>query len=429
MQFGLSIGTVDARAPAGSEGALLDADFANDRFSYAGNSLPGLAAFRTAIGGTHAPGGELLIGPHLAENATELIANGDFSEGVGDWQTNGGALAIVDGALQATGIGGNTTNTWLPIHTLIDAGRAYRLAAKVRRGTTNNVRLGFGAPVSTHNYSGSSNITATTMTPVEVFCGGLNPIAAVIAVRHIVNPSNGTYYVDDVSLKEVTPLAGFLPGQLCGRIEAVTPASGEIILFQADDNATYENAAVERNFIRLVWDADGHLRFIVSYGGTGSLVEQANLDLGEVAPETPFTVHFSAQANDFKAALEGRPVQSDTSGSFPGLAVLRLGKGRSNSEKLWGGSIDRLVLWPAAQSDNEFLAAAAGNGIAVWGDSLTVGTGASSTAASFPVVAQNLFSPPRAISRQAVGGQTSTQIAARMNALPVLVTLSRTMIS
>ena len=93
---------------------MLDADFANDRFSYAGNSLPGLAAFRTAIGGTNAPGGELLIGPHLAENATELIANGDFSEGVGDWQTNGGALAIVDGALQATGIGGKTSASAQP---------------------------------------------------------------------------------------------------------------------------------------------------------------------------------------------------------------------------------------------------------------------------------------------------------------------------
>src|SRR5690606_17072209 len=127
------------------------------------------------------------------------------------------------------------------------------------------------------------------------------------------------------SLKEVTPLPGFIAGQLCGRIEATTPeTSGEAVLFQADDNARYEDNPLERNFIRLVWDADDHLRFIVSFGGTGAAVEQVNLDLGEVPAATPFAVCFSAQANDFKAALEGQPIKADTSGSFPGLAMLRL---------------------------------------------------------------------------------------------------------
>lgn len=426
MQVG---GGIDLTRPirvAGDAGALLDADFERGRFSAAGKSFATESELRTAIGGTVASSGHLFIGPYAAPDATELVPGGDFSGGVGGWLTNGDPLAVVDGALQATGNGGNTTNAYLPIHTLVSPGRAYRLQGQVRRGTANSVHLGFGAPVSTHNYAGSNSITSTSMTGVQLYCGGLHPSSVVIALRHIVNPSSGTYYADDISLKEVTPLPGFVSGAFCGRIEATTPASGgtERIVLQADDNAIYENTAVERNFIRLVWDTNGHIRFIVSSGATGSQVEQANLDLGTVAPATRFTVVFSARLNDFKAALVGQPTRSDTSGSFPGLAVIRLGRGRSNTDRLWTGTIDRLQLWPRAMSDAQFLAAAGQDGIAVWGDSLTVGTGASDAAHSYPSVAETLFDPPRGISRQGSGGQTSTQIAARMNALPILVTVA-----
>ncbi|ODT78889.1 MAG: hypothetical protein ABS76_22360 [Pelagibacterium sp. SCN 64-44] len=425
MGIGLSgtIGAGDTDADA-----LLDADFGRRLFRLRGTSMADQAAFLAAVGGSLAPGGRVVVGPYLPPVGPELLANGDFAAGIGDWLTNGAPLSVVDGALQATGIGGNTTTAYLPINSIVAAsGRAYRLRGKVRRGSAGSVHLGIGAPLGTNGYAGTNSIISTVPTEVMLYCGGFHASNAAIAVRNNSNPSNGTFYADDLSLREVYPLAGFLAGQLCGSIEAVAPetAGAAHILFQADDNADYNNAPLERNYIRLVWDADGHLRFVASFGGTGAAVEQANLDLGPVAAGAPFAVAFSARANDFRAALLGQPVRSDLSGAFPGLAALRFGKGRSDVDKVWTGTIGRLRLYRRALSATEFLSLAAGNGIVAWGDSLTAGSGASDSATrSFPAMAQTLFDPPRAVVKQGVGGQTSTQIAARMNALPILVSVS-----
>jgi hypothetical protein len=225
------------------------------------------------------------------------------------------------------------------------------------------------------------------------------------------------------------PCAGYPVGVLCGLIEATTPASGGAggVVFQADDAADFNGNWFERNFIRLVWDATQHLRFVVSSGVTGAQVEQVNLDLGVVAAGTRFSVGFSAREGDYRAALVGQPVQQALSGTFPGLAALRVGRSRSSVSGLWTGSVERLRLFSTSMGEEQFAAFVAGTGIAAWGDSLTAGagaTGGSTGNATYPAVAQGLFSPRRAVVRQGVGGQTSTQIAARMNAVPILVTVS-----
>ncbi|MFD1912806.1 hypothetical protein [Halodurantibacterium flavum] len=61
--------------------------------------------------------------------------------------------------------------------------------------------------------------------------------------------------------------------------------------------------------------------------------------------------------------------------------------------------------------------------VVAWGDSLTAGAGATA-AASYPAVAQGLFAPRRTILNEGIGGQTSTQIAARQGAVPIPVTLA-----
>src|SRR5690606_21084066 len=163
-------------------------------------------------------------------------------------------------------------------------------------------------------------------------------------------------------------------------------------------------------FIRLIWDTSQHLRFIVSYGGSGSQVEQANLDLGAVAAGTAFEVGFSARDGLFIAALWGQGVQRATSGTFPGLAAVRLGRGRSTVSGLWTGSIQRLRLFSRAMGEEELVATMAENGAVAWGDSLAAGagaTGGSTGSHTYPAVAQGLFSPPRMVVRQGMGGQTS----------------------
>lgn len=61
--------------------------------------------------------------------------------------------------------------------------------------------------------------------------------------------------------------------------------------------------------------------------------------------------------------------------------------------------------------------------IAAWGDSLTLGFGAA-PGEDYPALAASLFSPTRIVENHGIGGQTSTQIAARLNALPVAATVS-----
>jgi hypothetical protein len=61
--------------------------------------------------------------------------------------------------------------------------------------------------------------------------------------------------------------------------------------------------------------------------------------------------------------------------------------------------------------------------IVAWGDSLTRSTGASSAAARYPAIAANLFDPQRVVLNRGIGGQTSTQIAARQGGIPIAVTV------
>lgn len=59
--------------------------------------------------------------------------------------------------------------------------------------------------------------------------------------------------------------------------------------------------------------------------------------------------------------------------------------------------------------------------VVAWGDSLTAGAGGEGE--DYPRQAARLFGCQRDISNQGIGGQTSTAIAARMNAVPTLLTL------
>ncbi|KRB61910.1 hypothetical protein ASE04_20600 [Rhizobium sp. Root708] len=61
--------------------------------------------------------------------------------------------------------------------------------------------------------------------------------------------------------------------------------------------------------------------------------------------------------------------------------------------------------------------------IAAFGDSLTEGAGASAPSHSFPALAANLFHPPRTLINRGIGGQTSTQIAARQGGRELLIAI------
>ncbi|MBX3537395.1 MAG: hypothetical protein KF735_07155 [Chelatococcus sp.] len=114
--------------------------------------------------------------------------------------------------------------------------------------------------------------------------------------------------------------------------------SGDQVLWQADDGS-------EANSHRLLRDAAGVLRYIVTTGGT----PQANLMLGSVADNALFKVAIRAAPNDFAGSLNGAAVVTDTSGIMPVVTTERWG----------GGSVTAAEWWGALASDIEFNASLA----------------------------------------------------------------------
>ncbi|KQN74981.1 hypothetical protein [Devosia sp. Leaf64] len=157
---GLGLALKTRSGARAASGPWLDADFVAGQYGFAGRSFSDPAQFRLAAGGTVAPTGHLFLGPYVALDAQELLADGSFAAGTStDWTGVGGSVAVTSGALRVTGAGGSGSGAYRTIAGLINSsGRAYRLPGSVWRGTASSVTLGFGA-------------------------GG-----ASIAVRHQVNP-------------------------------------------------------------------------------------------------------------------------------------------------------------------------------------------------------------------------------------------------
>lgn len=427
--LGLGISLVSSRPPSWSyPSAIVDADFAGGRFLFAGRNLADKPAFLAAISGIEA-GGAISIGPYIAPDATELLTNGDFSGGDTGWaatQTAGGPATGTVAAGEYTLTGNGADSPAMVQAITVATGHAYRGRGKIKRGASGAlspvVRFSSISNLGATNFSSGPNVGATSY--VEQVMQMTPPGSATtmyFGMRIIANPANGTGVADEFSVQECIPFAGFVPAAMSGVIEATTPSAvdGNQVLWQTDDNAINNGAAIERNYIRLVWDASSHLRLVGTCQATaGSTTEQFNLDLGVVAASTAFRVAFSCAPNSFIASLGGHPALSDTSGIFPGAAVMRLGRSQTGSNN-WNGTIERVTLFDAA-STTEQVENLAADGVsdivAAWGDSLTTSAGATGDSTRYPAVASALFTPHRAVANMGAGSETSTQIRTRFMA-------------
>lgn len=107
--------------------------------------------------------------------------------------------------------------------------------------------------------------------------------------------------------------------------------AGTHVLYQRDDGT-------EDNRVRMVRASDLHLHYIVTAGG----VEQANIDLGEIANDAFFTVAIRAAQDDFAVSLDAGEETTDTSGDLPaGLTIERIG--RDTTGNYWNSTIQREV--------------------------------------------------------------------------------------
>jgi len=421
--LGLGVGLSWPRLAAtwSRPGAILDADLAGGRFVFAGRNYPTRAAFLAAAGGAEAAGA-IAIGPFAIPGAAEKVVNGDFAGGTTGWSTqNGGSLAVAGGLGVLSGNGGNIPGFQQLL--ALEQGHAYQLRGKIQRivgqpvpAITVSANSGLGGVNAAHLTDGGTTLHELTST------FGAQLAAMYVGGRYVANPANGDGYFDDISVKEVLPFAGYVAGQAAGIVSGVTPsaASGSKVVLELSCGGTDAGTPHERNRVRLEWDAGKHLRLVITSGNA----EQANLDLGVVEVSTPFAVLFSARTNDFRAALRGGPLVLDSSGTFPGIAMLYL-KRQNATGSSFDGTLDRVTLFPAAWSEAEFYERLADtHSIAMWGDSLTAGANASNDIYRPPQAAALLYDPDRSIVNLGIGGQTSTQIAARMGAQPIAVTVS-----
>lgn len=399
MELGLSLDTADT---IGGD-ALIDLDFVHRRYGFAGRAYPSRAAFLAAAGGAMV-GSAMLLGPHV--EGAELMPGGSFSDGTIDgWASiavhaGNGNVSVVANQLVAA-INSSTGAYRAARSNTVTAGRAYRFATDiVAKGATPPLNsLSLSAALNSE-LGGSDNrpadLGAAIPQHIEVVVGAASTtlytgFACAVSVS---TPATVTF--DNFSLREVVPYPGHSPAGLAFRLAALTPATagGNKVALQWGTDG-------ERFRIRLVWDANRHLRLIV----TADNAEQANLDLGVVDVSTAFVVEASLAQNRIVARLDAGMSQLDSVAAMPGLG--RLWIGRSYTGEAWDGTLSQLSVWPSERLPSDMILAE--------GDSYVAGAGGVSLAGSLAATLSG-----RPVISRGVGGATPMDIAARLDATPGL---------
>lgn len=371
-------------------GVLRDADYENGRYYYNGKTYASVAAMAAAMGGTNS-GNVLTVGPYLTGN---IVYASDFSSGIDGWtettNPDNGSMAAVGGDLVST----VTTGQYRVAKQVSVSRKA--ILAKARRvsSTTANPTLGCG---NTGGMGGTNSGLATMSANGEYSTvGGTDTSSAYIGF--LMNGA-GALTADNVSGEVVIPYAGFTENQVRFERDFTSPSSfatQKMIAMWGISNATGQS-------VRVLVNTSGELRVIVNSGSA----EVANLNLGVISTSTRYTLRGTLSDNAFHANLDGGPLVSDTSGNFPPVGLFW--DGRSYSGETFDGTIHHAKEWPTAASDPNMLVTPS-RGLFIPGDSTGAGTGA--TTRWF----DNFGSPVRAVKNIAVGGETSTQMLARVQA-------------
>ena len=397
LAMGLGVGLHFAQPHQSVGAALLDADFAHNRYRLGSQNFTDEASFLTAIGATKS-GIARTISPKVV--GSELITNGDFAAGdLTGWNEGSAdvAISVVSGAMRLVrGSGAPHPNS--PFQRVNFGGfpRAFKLeydtgVSAIRQYAENP--LGAEAAASYDDTPGHFSRY-----------GGTNESLPRNLVDFYWWPrdANTTTTLDNVSVKEVRPLPQYNPDAVGFVIAGKTPAvaSGNKVLLQAD-------ADRESDRLRIVWDTSSHLRMIVTTSGN----EQVNLDLGVVAADTAFEVRISAARDNFRASLNGVGMLTDTVGQLNAVAYLRIG--RSFAGEPWEGSIDRVALFNRVLTDVEMVRPQ--YGLQVYGDSTAAGDGGSVGSRWWELLG-TAYDPVRPVNNSGVHGETTSQMLARAQA-------------
>jgi len=371
-------------------GALLDADYTAGRYYFNGRTYSSVAALATAMGGTNS-GNVLTVGPYLTGN---MLYQSDFSAGIDSFaetsNPDNGSLANSSGNL----VGTVTTSTYRYSRAV----SANRKAAKITATQVSTTQASRSLAIGNNSGLSGAATVATAMTAngdySAIGCTDGSTIYAGLQTS-----GAGQTTTTNWRMEEVLPFAGFIQGQHRFEFDFTT---GTIGTQQVIAHLGIPSASAQSN--RLLIDTSGNLRLIVTVSNSTVLV---NLDLGVLSPATRYKVRGSLADNAFYANLDGGPWASDLSGIAAPAALFWLG--RSQAGETFTGTIHHAKVWPTAVSDPNMLVDPA-RALFIAGDSTGAGTGA--TAKWF----DNFGSPVRAYNNGAVGGETSTQMLARVQA-------------
>jgi len=143
------------------------------------------------------------------------------------------------------------------------------------------------------------------------------------------------------------------PGAVFTKLVKVTTPIG--FSTTADMTAwAYDDGTASNEFLLIYNHTTGHLNLKVVSGGT----IQATLDLGAGAASTNYTVAFAAQANSFRASVNGAAIVSAAAGSMPvGITTERYGASPAGNQ--WFGHVVKSGSWGLFANDNTLASLAA----------------------------------------------------------------------
>ena len=190
VAFGVGLGLAWPRLGAtwSRSGAIVDADFANDRYVFAGRNHASKAAFLLAIGGSEAAGA-VSIGPYAIPGAPEKLLNADFSAGTANWASHrGGTISAAGGVCTLAGNGGNVPGFAQAV--ALQKGHAYQFRGKQRKS---------GTPTPSWTVSSASDLGGTNACHMPDTGASLHEVASTFSAdaatmyaggRQVQNPSH-----------------------------------------------------------------------------------------------------------------------------------------------------------------------------------------------------------------------------------------------
>jgi hypothetical protein len=209
---------------------------------------------------------------------SELVTNGDFSNGITGWTPSNATLTVINGEIEV-----NVTSAWgyarqVSIPGFV-VGRTYEISGTLRAGTVTKVRV---------NRAAGETFGSTTSKTNTQFTYRYVATATTLSLELDTEGAVGTAYFDNISVKELPGNHATQATSTSRPILARHPATGKRNLMLHSENLS------DGNWIKLRVTASGQT--VVEDTTTNSHVI-SNYTPFVPTPSTPYTVSCDVKAN------------------------------------------------------------------------------------------------------------------------------------